>query len=447
MWHQRTAAVFDSLAGQTYYAAQVEHFLLAAGGDTRALAVHSGTVRSCVALVGGLLGPSLGSASDTVGRRPLLALWNFSWLLRPLALMASGTLRGRLVTEVCCAVLGSGGGAARQAAFADMFGKRPELNAVLQSKVAMWQQVTNLLSASVGRFIALRWGLRSTFVASAIFATISLLIVTTNLETMDPTERRPMPSLWQGLGRANPLSNIWLLFSHGRKLQRLAWTTLFFSLAGGCNASQDSYRLGALQWSPLDIATYLQFTPPLHGLLQGHAIAPVMARFGTRRAGEIATLVSALGYVCWGSAWRVPGRWNRAVFYGVSQVLLVNTWMMMADLSTSTRIFEDIPDCIGKGELSAALAGLQMIVGVVTPPIVGRLYSFFTQGSRPTMGVGASGVYYLGSLMFMCSFSILCTVQREPTSLASSSSSSSSPSSQQGVAGPGTRGSNKLTAT
>jgi MFS family permease len=273
MWHQRAAAVFDSLAGQTYYAAQVDHFLLAAGGDIRALAVHSGTVRSCVALVSGLLGPTTGSASDTFGRRPMLILWNASWLLRPLALMASGTLRGRLITEVCVAVLGSGGGSARQAAFADMFGNRPELSAALQAKVAMWGQVTNLVSASVGRFIALRWGLRSTFVASAAFASISMAIVVTNPETLDPTERRPLPSIWQGLRRANPLSNIWLLFSHGHKLQRLSLATLFFSLAGGCNASQDSYRLGALQWSPLDIATYLQFTPPLHGILQGHAIA------------------------------------------------------------------------------------------------------------------------------------------------------------------------------
>jgi hypothetical protein len=415
MWHQRAAAVFNSLAGQTYYAAQVDHFLLAAGRDTRALAVHSGTVRSCVALVGGLLGPSLGSASDTFGRRPLLVLWNLSWLLRPLAFMVNGTLRGRLITEICCAVLGAGGGAAQQAAFADFFGQRPELSAALQAKVAMWSQLTNLLSASVGRYIAVRWGLRSTFVASAIFASISLGIVSLNPETMDPRERRPMPKFWKGLKQANPVTNIWLLFSHGKQLRNLGFSTLFFSLAGSCNANQDSYRLGALQWSPLDIARYLQFTPPMHGLLQGHAIEPMMGWLGTRRAGEIATLVCALGYVLWGTAWRVPGSFYRAMFYGASQVLLVNTWVMMSDLSTQTRLMRIgmAGTKIGKGELSAALAGLRLVVGVATPPLIGHLYSYFTSPGRPFV-VGASGVYYCGSLLFLASYMVMRTVREAP---------------------------------
>ena len=51
-----------------------------------------------------------------------------------------------------------------------------------------------------------------------------------------------------------------------------------------------------------------------------------------------------------------------------------------------------------------------MIVGIVSPPVVGRLYKFFTQASRP-LGVGPSGVYYLGACLFLASFAILRTAE------------------------------------
>jgi hypothetical protein len=78
MLHQRVAAVANSLAGMSYYAAQMDHYLRCAGGDTSRLAIHSGSVRSLQALIAGCLGPALGLLSDTVGRRPLLVLWNIS---------------------------------------------------------------------------------------------------------------------------------------------------------------------------------------------------------------------------------------------------------------------------------------------------------------------------------------------------------------------------------
>lgn len=88
------------------------------------MAVHNGTVRSLTALIAGCAGPALGSLSDVVGRRPLLGLWNLSWLLRPIALMSTTTLTGRLVADVSCAALAAGGGSANAASFADLFGSR-----------------------------------------------------------------------------------------------------------------------------------------------------------------------------------------------------------------------------------------------------------------------------------------------------------------------------------
>jgi hypothetical protein len=200
MLHQRVAAVANSLAGMSYYAAQMDHYLRCAGGDTSRMAIHSGTVRSLQALISGCLGPALGSLSDTVGRRPLIGLWTFSvwtarardlsgkswrpsyrmfavpfgqialnqgcpagqWLLRPLALMSTATLRGRLIAEVGCAALGAGGPAASSAAYADLFGDRPGTNTAMHSKVAMWQQVgRRRATASFLAIVPMRPGLSS----------------------------------------------------------------------------------------------------------------------------------------------------------------------------------------------------------------------------------------------------------------------------------------------
>ena len=112
------------------------------------------------------------------------------------------------------------------------------------------------------------------------------------------------------------------------------------------------------------MARYLQFTPPLHGLLQGFAIAPLVSRLGIRGASELGTLVPALCYPLWGSAWLVPGKLRRAAVYGTVQVLGVNTWMVMSKLGTEARMMNALPEGVGKGELSAAISSLQMAVNV-----------------------------------------------------------------------------------
>ena len=236
-------------------------------------------------------------------------------------------------------------------------------------------------------------------------------------ETLPPEERRPLQLL-----RSNPLSNLWLLFSHGQALRRLSLARLFFTIAQTNNATIiGSFRLGPLGFSPMDLSKYLQFTSPVHGLLQGNCIGPITAYLGARRAGAVGTLVKALGFTLWGCAWLVPGLYPRMVYYGVVQALTINTWSMMAELSTSTRLMktgiEQTP--YGKGELSAALSGLSLLVSVALPPLSGRLYSWFTQPGGPAAlpaalrGVGPTGSYVVSSLLCVLSWAALRSVRDE----------------------------------
>ena len=66
----------------------------------------------------------------------------------------------------------------------------------------------------------------------------------------------------------------------------------------------DRYRLGTLQWVPLDLSRYKQVVSWMHGLFQGFAIPRILRRFGNRRAGEIAAVILGFGIICWGNCFR-----------------------------------------------------------------------------------------------------------------------------------------------
>ena len=196
-------------------------------------------------------------------------------------------------------------------------------------------------------------------------------------------------------------------------------------------------------WSPQEMARYLQFTPPLHGLLQGFAIAPLVSRLGIRGASELGTLVPALCYPLWGSAWLVPGKLRRAAVYGTVQVLGVNTWMVMSKLGTEARMMNALPEGVGKGELSAAISSLQMAVNVssagnldildlgisdyLTPkrcgqvvmwPVAGRLFAFFMRPPAwlpSPLRLRGSGNYVIGGALFCVSWLCLRTAPPEPS--------------------------------
>jgi hypothetical protein len=59
--------------------------------------------------------------------------------------------------------------------------------------------------------------------------------------------------------------------------------------------------------------------------------------------------------------------------YGAVQVLLCNTWQMLASLATESRLLKTKVtradgETVGKGELSAALSGLRYCIGRLSSP-------------------------------------------------------------------------------
>ena len=91
----------------------------------------------------------------------------------------------------------------------------------------------------------------------------------------------------------------------------------------------------------------------------------------------------------------------------------------MSELSTSARLMKTGIDQTphGKGELSAALSGLNLLVSVTLPPLAGRLYAWFTQPGGPALlpavlrGVGPTGSYLVSSVLCVVSWATLRSVR------------------------------------
>ena len=79
-------------------------------------------------------------------------------------------------------------------------------------------------------------------------------------ETLRPEKRKPV-----SLRRANPFSNMRLLFSHGPGLRRLAiMSSVYFSCMPAQAVAEMVFRIGVMGWSPAQCLYFNRCAPPTH---------------------------------------------------------------------------------------------------------------------------------------------------------------------------------------
>ena len=175
----------------------------------------------------------MGSLSDAIGRRKLLALGRVGWTAWFLLIGRFRTLGQRRLGELLCwSLLSAGNWTVYGAMSTDVFGDRPSLNARLQST----DQAIGFVAYAAGGLAAeacSRLGAVGTplaFYIAAACTAVSALLPLTMEETLPPDKRKPFR-----LSRANPLSNLLLLVRNGPGLRRLSLSTgLFFTTNAAC---------------------------------------------------------------------------------------------------------------------------------------------------------------------------------------------------------------------
>ena len=128
-----------------------QKYLSICGGDTGGMAVHAGVIRSLKNVVNVFMSPIIGALSDRYGRKPMMIYGRVGWVAIWLSLPHVTNLRQWGIMEVLfTGFLRAGDNASQQAAMADHFGTRAQLNTQIQAKDGMWSQVAAFFGPVIG---------------------------------------------------------------------------------------------------------------------------------------------------------------------------------------------------------------------------------------------------------------------------------------------------------
>ena len=393
-----------------------QKYLLLCGHDTGVMAIHAGLVRSLKSVVNVLMSPVVGALSDSFGRKPVMLYGRVGWVLIWLALPNVASLRQWLCAEIIfTGVLRAGDNASQQAAMADLFGTRAQLSTQIASKDGMYAQLSAFFGPIIGYAWARLFGRQSTFYCSALLSALSMILLCRTEETLKPEKRKPF-----SIRRANPIASMTLLFRLDKGLRALAISQFLKDLSGSLMSVLNMFRMGPMMWSPQNVSTFKQFISPTIGFFQGTMVSRVVGRLGLKRGFEVSSLVSALGFIGWSQVWRsaahgARGWWLAASLYALVYVGFISVMPTVANLTMKSMIVKHgtlvSGATIGNGELASAMEGLNLITGILLPPVSGALYNFFLHPPVSTPQLlrwGAGGSYLVGALIYLLSTLNMC---------------------------------------
>lgn len=190
--------------------------------------------------------------SDSFGRKHLQT-WGrvgvvfFYWCHK----FRDRSLLHRFCMEIgCWGVLSAGAWPIFAASHSDLFGGRPELSSRIQAADGLWTNAVGVTGLLIPSLLTRTIGLEAGQAVSAVLVAVVIMILHSMPETLPVSERKPF-KLGEFLTRANPLSNIFLLFGSGAGpgLRRLSVSAMLFFFCQHVWAIQSAFRLGFLGWT------------------------------------------------------------------------------------------------------------------------------------------------------------------------------------------------------
>ena len=407
---QRALAVLGALASGIGAAANMQIKLGLVDYDVGKMATSTGQLISLISLGNLVLGPIIAGMSDRFGRLPFMGVSVLARLWWGSKLFTVQSIeRYQEFGVLAFGVLGAGAGSVQQAALDDLFADRPGVSAQVQSTNSAWISAVGLTAPIIGAELSRR----STSLALALSAAIGALqlpLLLFGKETLHPSKRMPFQ-----LRKADPLRNIMVLFRNGPGLRRLAFTNIFFTLCTGVHQTMTSFQFGSLGWNPADQSYYGSFQSLLGIFSQGSVVMPMLKRLGPLGAFQSGSLFSTLGYVLLSQAWRPLGasKLHKTVQLAVAMFMMVPGHV--CGLAMRTMIVKqasEVTKGTGRGELNAALSGLQSLLGVVMPLAWGWLTKFFAESGVGTWWYNPGGQFLVAAALRMIARQLVITTHR-----------------------------------
>jgi MFS transporter, DHA1 family, tetracycline resistance protein len=354
--------------------------------DTASAARVFGLFGTAWALMQFIFSPVLGSLSDRFGRRPVVLLSNFGlsadYVLMALAPSLAWLFIGRLISGITSASIST--------AFAYIAdGTPPEKRAEVFGRIGVAFGAGFILGPALGGLLG-DIAPRLPFWTAAGFSLANGLYGLFILPESLPRERRAA-FRWKS---ANPIGMLPLLRS-SRTLAGLQAANFFAQLAHVVLPSTfvlyASYRYG---WDAKTVGLTLAIVGICAMIVQGVAIAPIVRRFGERRALLLGLACGAAGFLIFGAA---PT--GRIFCVGIPVMAL---WGVAgaATQALMTRLVG--PD--QQGQLQGATSSVQSLSQLLGPFLFTLTFAYFIGTSAPAKLPGAP--FLLAALLLVLALMI-----------------------------------------
>ncbi len=362
--------------------------------DTANAARIFGLFGTAWALMQFFFSPILGSLSDRFGRRPVVLLSNFGlaadYVLMALAPSLSWLFVGRVISGITSASIST--------AFAYIAdGTPPDKRAAVFGKIGVAFGAGFILGPALGGLmgdISPRlpfWTAAGLSLANGLYG---LLILPESL----PKERRA-PFRWRS---ANPIGGLHLLRSN-RTLAGLSVANFFAQLAHVVLPSTfvlyATYRYG---WSARTVGLTLAMVGLCAMIVQGIGIAPIVRRFGERRALLIGLAFGAAGFLIFGAAPTGTLFWIGLPVMALWGVSGAATQALLTQQVAGDQ----------QGQLQGATSSVQSVSQLLGPFLFTLTFAYFIGANAPVKLPGAP--FLLASLLLLLAFAIaMRTLQSE----------------------------------
>ena len=387
---QRIIECLSNLLHTVVYPAWTQSYLDLCGGDTAVMGMHYGRCRAFMAVALIFCAPIAAALSDTIGRRHMMTWGRLGWVAffgfhrfrdRGIPGHVSG-LRMRLLAEILCwGVVSAGVWPAFAAAHSDVFGERPQLSARIHARDGMWKDATSVLGVAMIPVMTHFFGLQSANWASVVLGLAGTGVCLTLPETLKEEKRKPFT-----VARANPFGNILLLMRNGPGLRRLSLSTVIFLAGNETWATQSSFRLGVLNWTPAFQSYFIAVSEGTRSLTQGSVLDGLFKRLGNKNVFQLGALTAVASYLLQSQSIRPGGASavRKTIQYGVALLLLETIPVGMQHAMRAMVVKQGIAaTTAGRGALNAACASSQP-----PDPSPGPLLSVVAV--RQTRGSGSS---------------------------------------------------------
>jgi DHA1 family tetracycline resistance protein-like MFS transporter len=365
--------------------------------DTATAARIFGLFGTIWALMQLFFSPLLGSLSDRFGRRPIVLASNFGtagdYVLMALAPSLSWLFVGRLISGITSASISTA-----FAYIADV--TPPERRAAVFGKIGVAFGAGFILGPALGGLLGdieprlPFWTAAGLSLANGLYG---LLILPESL----PKERRA-PFRWAS---ANPIGGLQLLRS-SRTLAGLSISNFFAQLAHVVLPSvfvlYATYRYG---WSARTVGLTLAMVGVCAMIVQGMAIAPIVRRFGERRALMLGLAFGAAGFLIFGAA-------PTGLLFCVG-IPVMALWGVSGAATQALLTQQVAPD--QQGQLQGATSSVQSVSQLLGPFLFTLTFAYFIGASAPVKLPGAP--FLLASLLLLLALAIAArTLAGKPAS-------------------------------